>query len=107
MGTDRLRARLDAIRALDPTADDTVRTLAKALGERTCHVVAAAARHAGDHGLRRLCGPMVEAYAGFAGRPGKDDPGCVAKLALVTALSALDHPDPAPFLHGVRCVQME
>jgi hypothetical protein len=106
---DRLATQLDEIRALaaDPAGDAALGVLRGALAERSSHAVAAAARHIGRHEIAALGGAMADAYARIAPLQAKQDPGCAAKLALIEALSALDHPDPDPFVHGMRHVQLE
>jgi hypothetical protein len=110
VGADPLRRKLDAIRALadDPTSQATVEALRVALSDKANHVVAAAAKHVATHAVDGLGPAMVDAYLRFAkAAPKQQDPGCAAKVALVSALSDRGHPDEAPFLHGVRHVQLE
>lgn len=109
MAVDKLRIQLDELRALraDPTSDRALVTLKAALAKYPSHAVAAAARHCADFGLRTLCPDLARAYFRLVEGEGKADPGCVGKQALIEALSALDHPDPDPFLHAVTVVQWE
>ncbi|MEQ1566154.1 MAG: hypothetical protein ABMA64_10990 [Myxococcota bacterium] len=109
MATDRLQAQLDQIRALrdDPTSPASTAALRAALAKHPSHVVALAARHVAEFGLRELVDDLVKAYARLAPGLAKTDAGCVGKVALVEALSALDHPDETPLLHAVHHVQLE
>lgn len=104
-----LEARLAVVRALgaEPTSAATREALTDALADPSCHVVAAAARHAATHGLRTLGGALVDAYFRFAEVGYEKDRNCTAKLAVAAALHELDHPDPRPHLHGVHHVQLE
>ncbi len=109
MAADKLRIQLDEISALrdDPSGARAIATLKNALAKHPSHVVAAAARHCADHGIRALCGDMARAYLRLAEGESKSDPGCVGKQALIEALSALDYPDHQPFEHAYSLVQWE
>jgi hypothetical protein len=109
MATDRLQLQMEAIRSLraEPASEAALAAVRVALAKHPCHVVALAARHAAEFELRTLGPDLVAAYERLAPGGAKSDPGCVGKLALVEALSALDHPDATPFLHAVAHVQLE
>lgn len=109
MAADKTRVQLDQIRALrdEPTSARTLDALKAALAKQHSHVVAAAARHCQDFALRALGSDLARAYHRLAAGDARTDPGCVGKQALIEALSALDHPDPDPFLHAYAVVQWE
>lgn len=106
--SDRLQKALSDIRALDPSpVPATLDALRDALASKTCHVVAAAAAFVEAHELTALTADLAAAWPRFVADPVKRDPNCTAKLALIRALSALDAPDPDPFLGAVATVQLE
>ena len=77
------------------------------LADSSCHVVAKAAGKAADERVEELLADLVTAFEDWTAQPARRDPGCTAKLALLDALDALLHDDPAPFRTGARWVQLE
>ncbi len=103
---ERDMAALEAVRsgAVDAA---TVPALAKALTNKSNYLVAKAAKIAREHGLNQLIPDLLTALKCFYQDPVKTDPQCWAKAAIVEALCELGHDDPAPFLRGLRYVQLE
>jgi HEAT repeat protein len=101
---------LEALDAIERDADGPGAHLAavrRALGHASSLVAARAARIAGRSGLRDLEPDLVAAFVRLCAEPGKADPGCKAKEALVAALERLEHTDPATFRRGLHHVQHE
>ena len=101
--------RLEALAALrDSGADAAEAPLRKALGDRSGFYVSKAAAVVEYFGLRALAPELVAALDRFLdGDPIKTDPQCWAKNAIVSALHALNYRPAAPYLRGLRHVQME
>jgi hypothetical protein len=98
-------ARLEALTAgAPPSLAADLRTF---LRDKVGLVVAAAARAAGEHGLRGLVPLLDEAFTRLLHDPVKSDPGCRGKLAVAEALRQLDAPAHDLFLRGITCVQPE
>jgi hypothetical protein len=95
---DPVETALDALRAADDATlflrHKNYRVVAKA-AEKTSRLTAAAAPD------------LVEAFRRFLRDPVKQDPGCVAKLAIAKALVELDDPAAEVYFAGARHVQME
>jgi len=106
---DRTEQALARIRELeDSEADGAFREeLRGYIDHRSNHVVARAARLASDWHDEEAAPHLAEAFERFMANPVNSDPGCVAKRAIVEALTPLGHIDPAVYLAGVRHVQME
>ncbi len=86
----------------------TCRILLKdSLARDPARAAAKAAQLAGERSLDELAGDLVLAFERFMVRPEKDDPGCVAKTAIVEQLARLGYDDPDVFLRGIRHVQRE
>lgn len=81
--------------------------LAGALAADQAPAAAKAARMAAERGLTELQPALAQAFGRFLLRPVKSDPGCLAKTAIVEALSRLGHDDPDVYLRGIRHVQLE
>jgi HEAT repeat protein len=92
---------LHAIRHADPLPVDQLR---EALKHPTNAVVAKAANIAGDRQATALAPDLVPAAKRFFDKP---DPGCLAKIATVRALKALEHLDAEMFYRGLKHIQME
>ena len=81
--------------------------LAPFLRHRNHRVVAKAAEKAVRMSLAALAPELVEAFRRLLPNAVKQDPGCVAKLAVAKALVELDEPSAEIYFTGVRHVQWE
>ena len=88
----------------DPTSESSLRELRRALQGPSSHGVAKAARIAGECEIAAVVPEMLVGFDRFFT---ETDPGCSAKAAIAEALYRLGHEDAAPFLRGIRHVQME
>ncbi len=102
---DRL-SRLSELLA-EPDIGVVRRQLAKALGDRSHHLVARAAKISAELGLEELAGELVEAFDRFMVDPSRTDKGCVAKSAIARALVDLEVIEDDVYLRGVRHKQLE
>ncbi len=94
-------AALHELRHADPLPLDELRA---ALGHASNAVVAKAAQIAGDRLASALAPDLAAAAARFFTKP---DLQCIAKIALLRALKAIEHLEPEMFYRGLRHVQME
>lgn len=100
--------KLEALAALrNVGAASAEAPLRKALGDRSGYYVAKAAALAEHFGLRSLTPDLLAAFDRFFDDPVKSDPQCWAKSAIISALHALEHRHAAPYLRGLRHVQLE
>ncbi|MFZ5475477.1 MAG: HEAT repeat domain-containing protein [Myxococcota bacterium] len=101
-----LAAVLAGVRALAREPDERVAVegLRAALEDPAELVVAKAAEIAGERLLLGLRAPLLAAWDRFYD---VEDLNCAAKLACATALDHLEHGDPAPFVRGIRHVQLQ
>src|SRR3981081_1425109 len=101
--------KLEALNALDPTADRSVQnaTIEKYLADKHFRVAARAATLAGERSLRERLPDLLSAYARFLVEPIKQDPHCIAKQAIARALVSLECQDVMFFLEGIRYQQLE
>jgi HEAT repeat protein len=99
------RSRLNDARE-SPGSEGSLAILRAGLSDRVSIVVARAADLAGELGIATLIPEMIAAFDRFLVDPSKDK-GCLAKTAIVEALTRLEHPDPEVFLAGIRHVQRE
>src|SRR6267142_2143793 len=101
--------KLEALNALDPTADRSVQnaTIEKCLADKHFRVVARAATLAGERSLRERLPDLSSAYARFLVEPIKQDPHCIAKQAIARALVNLESDNVPFFLEGIRYRQLE
>jgi HEAT repeat protein len=88
----------------DPASAQALGELRQALTGKSPHAAARAAKIAGECEVAAVVPEMLEAFARFFVEP---DPGCGAKAAVAEALYRMGHDDAAPFLRGIRHVQME
>jgi HEAT repeat protein len=102
-------AKLDALNALDLSADRAVQNeaLRRALQDKHARVVAKGATLAGERALPERIPDLIEAYARFLVDPVKRDPACIAKKAIAGALVALECRDVEFYLAGIRYQQLE
>ena len=102
---DRL-ARLSELLS-EPDSRLARRELAKALGERSNHLVGKAAKIAAELGFDELTGELTAAFDRFMVEPVSTDKGCVAKSAIVKALVDFEAREEDVYLRGVRHRQLE
>jgi HEAT repeat protein len=100
---------LDALNALQPTADRAVQNavVQKHLEDRHYRVVARAASLAGERSLHERVPDLLQAYPRFTVDPVKRDPKCIAKQVIARALVTLDCQNHEFFLQGIRYRQLE
>src|SRR5580704_16962399 len=101
--------KLQALNALDPTADRSVQngTIERYLADKHFRVVGRAATIAGERALHERLPDLLSAYARFLVEPIKKDPHCIAKQAIARALANLECQDVVFFLEGIRYEQLE
>ncbi|WP_295452545.1 hypothetical protein [uncultured Thiodictyon sp.] len=103
----RVTERLAELRSAMAGGGAGVEILRPALADPHYRLVAAAAGYAGD-GLHYGLEPdLIAAFSRLADLPPARDPQCTAKGAIARALVALDCPDVAFFLAGIRLRQPE
>lgn len=96
-------ARVSEVRA-EGDSDDARRALTKSLADKSPHVVAAAAAAIAELGIADLA---TEVEATLEPHFDNPDKGCIAKTAIVKALTKLEQGSPEVFLRGLHHVQME
>lgn len=105
-----LEQKIEALATLRRTADapSAEAPLRKALADSNGFYVSKAAALAERFGLQSLAPDLVAAFERFLDRdPVKSDPQCWAKNAIVAALHTLGVRSAAPYLRGLRHVQLE
>ncbi len=90
-----------------PFDEAAIARLKQVLESKLSHAVAKAAQIAGEAELAALLPDLAAAFDRLMIHPVKTDPGCAAKAAIADALYRLGHDDEAPFLCGIRHVQLE
>jgi HEAT repeat protein len=107
--TRRLEERLEELAALkeNPTAEQTITELKKALIDKDNFVAARAAEMIGEFYLQQLEPTLVKAFDKFMVNPVKTDPGCSAKTAIVETLYRLEAYQADVYLRGIGHRQME
>ena len=81
--------------------------LERGLGAKNGHLALRAAKVIRENELPGWEAEMETAYFALFENSAKDDPGCLAKIALAEALEFADHQGVEPFLRGVDFVQRE
>jgi HEAT repeat protein len=99
------RSRLNEARQ-HPGSDRSLAILRKGLEDRVSMVVAKAAELSSELGALSLAPELIRAFRRFLAEPTRDK-GCLAKIAIVEALTRLEHSDPEVFLEGIGHVQRE
>jgi HEAT repeat protein len=99
------RSRLNGARE-SPGSDVSLAILRKGLSDRVSLVAAKAAELASELGSSALAPEMIAAFRRFLADPSRDK-GCLAKIAIVEALTRLEHAEPDVYLEGIRHVQRE
>ena len=97
--------RLTLLREAPPA--EAVPALRKALSDRVNVVVAKAAKIAAERQIHELIQDLLRAFDRLFEKAVERDPQCWGKTAIAAALKDLEHTESAPFLRGMRHVQME
>src|SRR5579862_3285024 len=79
----------------------------KALDDRANVLAAKAAKIAEERELRELIPDLIRAFGRLMEKPAERDPQCWGKNAIAVALRDLGYDSAAPFLRGLRHIQME
>lgn len=107
-GKKNFDAQLAALDALREQPDDAcVPPLRTALKHQNNYIVAKAADQVAQRRLDALLSDLATAFDRFFEDPEKRDPQCWAKNSISRALAAFELQDPAPFLRGIKHVQLE
>lgn len=108
MAIRKVEQELDGLSKLrDADTATAIPALRKALGDRVNLVVAKAAKIAAERQLRELTPDLLRAFDRLLENAVERDQQCWGKNALATALKDLGHTEAAPFLRGMRHIQME
>ncbi|MGC9350097.1 MAG: HEAT repeat domain-containing protein [Anaerolineae bacterium] len=102
---DRLAA-LDDLRA-DPTSEESIEALRRALTSKVNHIVGRAAQISGEFWLEELEPDLVDAFERFMINAAKTDPACIAKTAIAEALYRMEAYQPEVYLDAIGHVQLE
>ena len=97
--------RLSLLRAADSA--EAIPALRKAVGDRVNLIVAKAAKITGERHFCELIPDLLRAFDRLLENAAERDPQCWGKDAIAAALKDLDHTESAPFLRGLRHIQME
>ena len=107
-GKKNFDAQLAALDALREQPDDScIATLRGALEHQNNYIVSKAADQVVQRRLESLLPNLLTAFDRFFEDPAKRDPQCWAKNSISRALAAFELQDPAPFLRGLKHVQLE
>jgi hypothetical protein len=107
-GKKNFDSQLAAIDALRKQPDDAcIEPLRSALKHQNNYIVSKAADQVAQRRLEVLLPDLLAAFDRFFYEPEKGDPQCWAKNSISRALAALELQDPAPFLRGMKHVQLE
>jgi hypothetical protein len=97
--------RLGLLRQAPPK--EATAALRKALGDRVNLMVAKAAKIIAELDIKELEPELLRAFDRLFQDPVENDPQCWGKNAIANALRDLGHRESAPFLRGMRHVQIE
>jgi hypothetical protein len=106
---DRVEQQLEHLRGLRllGPSEPVIAALRKALHDRVNVIVAKAAAISAELQLQALLPDLLQAFERLFDKPVDSDPQCWGKNALAKALKDLGHAESAPFLRGLRYIQME
>ena len=108
MPSRRIEDTIEQLSALrDAPEAQALPALRKGLADRVNLIVAKAARVAADRRQHQLLPELLAAFDRLFLDPVKTDPQCWGKNALAKALRDLEHRESAPYLRGMRHIQME
>ncbi len=105
----RLERKLDALDAVigEEPSPARLEALREAIAEGHALVATRAADVVREERIAELEGVLIGAWARFLDNPTKTDPGCHAKVAILSALDHLERIDPEPFVAATSYVQLE
>src|SRR5271170_2849922 len=107
-GKKNFDAQLAALEELrEQPVEDCISPLRTALKQQNNYIVAKAAGLVEQHQIAELLPDLLVAFDRFFEDAEKRDPQCWAKNSLSRALAALELQEPAPFLRGMKHVQLE
>ncbi len=107
-GKKNFDVQLAAIEALRQQPDEAcIEPLRAALKHPNNYIVSKAADQVAQRRLEAPIPDLLAAFDRFFEEPEKRDPQCWAKNSISRALAALELQDPAPFLRGIKHVQLE
>jgi len=107
-GKKNFEAQLEALDALRQQPDEAcIAPLRAALQHRNNYIVAKASEMVALRRMDELMPELLTAFDRFFEDAAKNDPQCWAKNSLSRALAAFELQEPAPFLRGLRHVQLE
>jgi hypothetical protein len=107
--TDRVEQQLEylrGLRLLGPT-ETVMAALREALRDRVNVIVAKAAALSAELHMQALLPDLLEAFDRLFDKPLESDRQCWGKNAIAKALKDLGYVESAPFLRGLRYIQME
>jgi HEAT repeat protein len=108
MAVRKVEAELEKLGLLrDAPEEEAATGLRKALSDRVNVMVAKAAKIAAERQMREMVPDLLRAFDRLFDKPVERDPQCWGKNAIAKALVDLDYRESAPFLRGMRHVQME
>jgi len=99
-------ARLEALK-LEPTTPETIKELRKALKGANSILASAAASAAEAIGATELADDLTGAFERHMVNGDKTDKSCLAKIAIVEALTELGYSETEIFIAGLHHIQME
>jgi len=101
-------AQLEALEQLRTQPDqDSIAPLRAPLKHQNNYIAAKAADQVAQRHLEELLPDLLAAFDRFFEDAEKRDPQCWAKNSISRALAALEYQEPAPFLRGLRHIQLE
>ena len=108
MATRKIEEKLDRLTLLrQADRSEAITALRTALADRANVVVAKAAKIAGELELHDLTPDLVHAFDRLFEKPVETDPQCWGKNAIAIALRDFGYQSAAPFVRGLRHIQME
>jgi len=104
-----LEDKLAAIAELERAtfSPEVARALQARLGDASNIIIARAAEVMGRSGHEAFIPALIKTFDALIRQPATADKNCTAKEAIVAALGQLDSPEAAPYLRGIRHIQME
>ena len=90
-----------------PLSSNVIEELSKALSGANNVLIAKAAQVVGRRSITGLVPNLVATFDRFMSKPAEADRGCLAKIAVIEALSDLDYNEENVFLRGIRHIQRE